>query len=195
MQKENSLEEPTVQYSKPLDFEQVWLMFQETKKQFQETDKMLSEKFRETDKEIKKLSALFTTQWGKLVESLVEGDLVRLLKRRGIQVESTIQRRKGCREGQNYEIDIIAVNGNEIVVVEVKTTLRPQDVSDFLEKLNKSKILMSEYKDKIIYGAVAFISADSNCDRMAENSGLFVVKATGSSSSIINKSDFKPRIF
>jgi hypothetical protein len=195
MQKENLSEEPTVQYSKPLDFEQVWQMFQETKKQFQETDKMLTEKFRKTDREIDKLAALFTTQWGKLVESLVEGDLIKLLKRRRIQVESTIQRRKGCREGQNYEFDIIAVNGNEIVIVEVKTTLRPQDVSYFLEKLEKAKIFMPEYNNRIIYGAVAFISADSNCERMAENSGLFVVKATGSSSSIINKSDFKPRVF
>ena len=151
MQKENSSEEPTVQYSKPLDFEQVWQMIKES-------DKMLTEKFHETDKKIKELADLFTTQWGKLVESLVEGDLVKLLKRRGIQVESTIQRRKGSREGQNYEFDIIAVNGNEIVIVEVKTTLRPQDVSDFLETLNNAKIFMPEYKDRIIPNSFRYLN-------------------------------------
>jgi len=35
--KENLSEEPSAQYSKPLDFEQVWLMFQETKDQFRAT--------------------------------------------------------------------------------------------------------------------------------------------------------------
>jgi hypothetical protein len=64
----------------PLSFEKVRLMFKETDKKFQETDRVLSEKFKETDKKLNKLERLFTSQWGKLVESLVEGDIVTLLK-------------------------------------------------------------------------------------------------------------------
>jgi len=154
---------------------------------------MLSEKFKETDKKIKKLSELFTSQWGKLVESLVEGDLIKLLKEKGIPVEQTLQRIKGNHDGQNYEYDIIAVNGAEIVIVEVKTTLRPQDVKDFHEKLWKAKKYLSDYKDKVIYGCVAFISADGASDRMAEKQGLFVIKATGGSASIVNQEGFEPK--
>ncbi len=69
-------------------------MFQETDKKFQETDRLLTEKFQETDKQfkethkkIRKLQQLFTSQWGKLVESLVEGDLITLLKEKGIGVK------------------------------------------------------------------------------------------------------------
>jgi hypothetical protein len=69
---------------------------------FQETDRILSEKFKETDKQfketdrkIRELDRLFTSQWGKLVESLVEGDLIKLLKEREILVESIIPRRRG----------------------------------------------------------------------------------------------------
>ena len=199
--KNSKAEEPLESYNRPVDFEQVWLMFQETDKKFQETDKMLSEKFQETDKmlsekfqetdkKIKELSNLFTTQWGKLVESLVEGDLVKLLNEKGITVESTIQRRKGSRDGNSFEFDIIAVNGTEIVIVEVKTTLRPNDVKNFLKKLKLSKEFMPEYKESIVYGAVAFIAADAGSEKMAENKGLLVIKATGNSSSIINKVDF-----
>jgi hypothetical protein len=166
-------------------------MFQETNKQFRETDKQ----FKETDKKIKELSALFTSQWGKLVESLVEGDLIKLLNEKGIEVEQTIQRVKGNHKGQNYEYDIIAVNGDEIVVVEVKTTLRPSDVNDFHEKLWKAKEYMSAYRDKKIYGAVAFITADGASNIMAEKLGFFVIRATGNSSSIINKKGFKPKAF
>ena len=187
----NNAEEPLAQYDKPLDFEQVWKMFQETDRMFQETDK----KFQETDKKLNKLERLFTSQWGKLVESLVEGDLIKLLTERGIQVESVIQRRKGQKEGQNYEFDLIAVNSQEIVIVEVKTTLRTKDVSDFQKKLKKAKTFMSEYKNMTVYGAVAFISSEGASDQMAENQGLFVIRATGSSSAIVNKEDFKPKAF
>ena len=187
----DSVNELLAAYSQPLNFDQVWLMFQETDKKFKETNK----KFKETDKKFKELSALFTSQWGKLVESLVEGDLVNLLNQRGIQVESTLQRRKGNLDGENFEFDIIAVNSHEIVIVEVKTTLRVDDVDYFHKKVWKAKRYMPEYADKKIYGGVAFITADGASDRMAEKLGFFVIRATGNSSSIINQKDFKPKVF
>ncbi len=172
--------------------------FQETDRKFKETDKKFKEtdkKFKETDKKLNKLSALFTTQWGKLMETLVKGDLIKLLKKREIAVERTIERVKGNYQGQNFEYDILAVNGKELVVVEVKTTLRPDDVKDFHEKLWKAKTYMPEYHDKTVFGCVAFLTAEGASDTMAEKLGFFVIKATGSSASIINKEDFKPKAF
>jgi hypothetical protein len=195
MENNNIAEEPMVPYTQPLDFQQVWRMFQETDRilteKFQETDKQ----FKETDRKIRELDRVFTSQWGKLVESLVEGDLIKLLKEREILVESIIPRRRGNKNGQNYEFDLIAINGTEMVIVEVKTTLRPDDIDDFHKKLWNAKTYMPEYHDKIIYGAVAFITADGSSDRMAEKQGFFVIRATGSSSSIVNKPGFKPKAF
>lgn len=189
--KENTANEPLGQYGRPIGFDEVWKMFQETDRQFKDTDK----KFQETDEKIKELSTLFTSQWGKLIESLVEGDLVNILNRWGIPVEKTLQRIKGNHKGENFEYDIIAVNGKEIVIVEVKTTLRVPDVDRFHEKLWKSKQYLSEYKDKRIYGAMAFIIAEGASERMAENQGFFVIRATGNSSSIVNKNSFTPKAF
>ena len=67
----------------------------------------------------------------------MEGDLVPLLQARGISVQSTHPRVRGRRNGEHYEFDILAGNGEEMVVVEVKTTLKVDDVKQFLEKLNK----------------------------------------------------------
>jgi hypothetical protein len=166
----------------PLTFEKVWLMFQDTDKKFQDTDKKLN-----------KLEYLFTSQWGKLIESLVEGDIITLLNQRGIEVTDTLKRRAGCRDGINYEFDIIAINGNEIVIVEVKTTLRPEDIRDFLKKLKQAKNWMPEYSDKKIYGAVAFLTEDSGTSSLAERKGLFVIRATGDSACIVNRNDFVPK--
>jgi len=213
MENENIAEEPVVSYNQPLDFQQVWRLFQETDKQIKENDRMLTEKFKETDriltekfqetdkqfketdKKIRELDRLFTSQWGKLVESLVEGDLINLLNTKGIKVRRTSQRVKGNYEGKNYEYDIIAYNGDEIVIVEVKTTLRPDDVIDFHEKMWKAKIYLPEYAGKTVYGAMAFITADGASDRMAEKQGFFVIRATGNSSFIINQDNFIPKAF
>ncbi len=213
---DNNINEPLAPYGRPSGFDEVWKLFQETDRmfketdekfretdeKFKETDEMLSkrfketdEKFKETDKKIKELSALFTSQWGKLIESLVEGDLLKLLHSRNIKVNSINQRRKGNHNGENYEYDLIAINGEEIVIVEVKTTLRVKDVDTFHRKLWKAKEYMPEYKDRKIYGAVAFIAVEGAADRMAENEGMFVIRATGSSSEIINADDFVPKAF
>ncbi len=139
-------------------YSEIWAMFKDTDAKFKETDAMFKEtdakfketdaqfkdtdaKFKETDKKINEANALFTSQWGKLIESLVKGDLVNILKNRGIDVHDTSERRKGNHEGENYEFDIIAHNGSEIVIVEVKTTLKVSDVKNFVSKLKNAKIL------------------------------------------------------
>jgi hypothetical protein len=170
-------------------------MFQETDRKFQETERFIKEQSKEADRRMRKLQGLFTSQWGKLIESLVKGDLVPVLNGRGIPVHDTYERRKGIHNGTNYEFDIIARNGKEVVVVEVKTTLRPDDVKHFIKKLHHVKEWLSEYKENTIYGAVAFLTEDGSSALMAEKRGLFVIRATGNSASIINNKEFNPREF
>jgi len=163
----------------------------ETNRQFKETDR----KFQETDNQIKRFFNLFESQWGKLIESLVEGDLIKILQERGVKVNRTSTRVKGRYDDEHYEFDIIAHNGDEIVVVEVKTTLKVKSVDEHIRRLKKIKSWMSEYKNHRIIGAVAFLRADEESDRYAENKKLYVIKATGDSASIINDKSFVPAIF
>ncbi|MCX6156095.1 MAG: YraN family protein [Candidatus Kapabacteria bacterium] len=179
-----------------LSFEKVWLMFQETDKKFLDTDKKFldtDKKFLDTDKKLNKLEQLFTSQWGKLIESLVEGDLVNILNKRGIQVHNTNERVKGFRFGRQFEFDIIAENGDEVVVVEVKTTLSADDVKEFLEELKHFKEVLPRFKENKVFGAIAYLRVDGNCDRFAERNGLFIIRATGNSASIINAANFVPK--
>ena len=160
--------------------------FKELRESQMETDRQM----KETDNRLNKLNDLFTGQWGKLIETLVEGDLIKLLKEKNIKVERTHQNIKG-----KFEIDILAVNGEEIVVVEVKTTLRLKDVNYFIEKLEKFKTAFPEYKNKKIYGAVAYLKSNEGSDKNSEKKGLFVIRATGGSASISNAPNFNPRKF
>jgi hypothetical protein len=171
--------------------------FAETDLKFQETDRLVQETSREVKKMtrgISELRKLFESQWGKLMESLVEGDLVNLLVRRGIPVTDTTSRLKGRRaDGGIHEFNIIAHNGDDIVVVEVKTTLKPDHVKDFIDKLDHIKIWVPRYAPLRILGAMAWPSAETGAEAMAENRGPFSIRATGDSASILNASDFQPR--
>jgi hypothetical protein len=167
---------------------------QETDRKFQETERLLREQSQATEKKLNALERLFTSQWGKLMESLVEGDLVALLTARGIAITDTTTRLKGkLADGGNFEFDIIAHNGEELVVVEVKTTLKPQDVEDFIARLRQLKHWLPRYANNRIYGAVAWLTADAGAERMVENRGLFSIRATGHSASIQNAPTFTPR--
>ncbi len=183
----------------------VWRLFQETDRKFQDTERLLKEQAQHTDrllreqsqateKKINALEKLFTSQWGKLMESLVEGDLVNLLVQRGIAIADTTTRLKGKQPGGgNYEFDIIAHNGEEIVVVEVKTTLRPDDVKNFLDKLDHLKAWIPRYAQNRIYGAMAWLTADASAEAMVIKRGLFSIRATRDSASIQNDSAFTPQ--
>ncbi len=168
------------------------LRSQEADRRMQETDRQM----KETDRRLKKAENLFTTQWGRLIESLVAGDLVRLMRERNVDVERMVLPRKNRRRNaENYQVDIVAVNGREVVVVEVKTTLRPEHVGRFGSKLERFKDWWPEYGDRRVYGALAYLESWDDVTTHAERQGFFVIRATGDSASIINAEDFEPRVF
>ena len=143
----------------------------------------------------KKLQELMTCEWEILVESLAEYGLFELLPEYGIEVSDTTRRWRGSRNGYMFEFDIIAENRKEAVVVEVRTPLTVDHVKDFLWEMNQFKEWMRVYQDTTVYGAVACLEVAQGADIFAAKHGLFVIQATGSSASITNAEDFKPRIF
>jgi Holliday junction resolvase len=169
--------------------------FKESDSKFKESRRELDACFKETDKIIKEAYEIFTSPWGRLMESLVEGDIIRIFNRRGIKVQDTSTRRKGSFEGENYEYDIIAHNGKEIVIIEVKTTLKVKDVKAFIQKLKKTRTYLRMAKDDVIYGAMAYLQADAGSEVYAQNQHLFVIRATGDSAAIVNADDFVPARF
>ncbi len=203
--------------SEKLDFEKVWLMFQETDRKFQEAKELISKssletdrKFQETDRKFEETTKKFKetdrilrnlakkmaeseSRWGKFVESLVEGTLIKILNQRGIEVETTSMRVKSRYKRKIYEYDIIAKNGEIIVVVEVKTTLGVEDVNRFIEKIKVFKEIFKEYATHKIVGAVAYINSESEADSYAARNGLYVIKATNESARIVNRKDFQPK--
>ena len=174
----------------------------EADRRMKDTDRLIKENAREADRRMKdtdwrmnKMRGWLDNRWGDFMESLVEGDLVPLLQSRNILVDRLHPSPHGKRNGENFEFDIVAINGEQVVVVEVKTTLRPEDVRHFLKKLVKYTYYEPEHKGKTIYGAVAYLKASDETTTRATRHGLFVIRATGDSASIVNDEGFVPRVF
>lgn len=133
-----------------------------------------------------------TTRWGRFVEEMVEPAVVQLFQERGIDVTQTMSRLKSKRPGAAMEIDILAVNGSELVAVECKSRLSKDDVDDFLDRLQRFKLAFPQFRDFQVYGAVAGIEIDQGIDSYAYRRGLFVIKQSGETVKIINDVQFQP---
>ncbi|MDE0151316.1 MAG: hypothetical protein OXK80_02310 [Bdellovibrionales bacterium] len=184
-------------YSSEREIAEIWKLFRETDRKMQE----MSEK---TDLKINKLSGEFDRKWGRLIEALVEGNLIKLFNERNIPVGETSERVRGLKNakdknGKIYEgrceLDVVAKNGQEIVAVEVKTSLSSKDVDNFLYKLKHLTCFFPSYKGNKIYGAMAYLTINQSADVYARKQGLFTIKVVGESATITNNKHFKPQIF
>lgn len=157
----------------------------------------IDQKFKESEESRKELQKTLNKfigesghQWGKFIETLTNTGAVNLLKKRGIQVEMTSTHVKD--KNYRYEIDVLAVNGKEIVAIEAKKYLRKKDVDDAIERFKRFKKYNKEAHRKILYGAVAYLECEKGINLYAERKGLFVFQVTGNSAKMNNSDDFKP---
>ncbi len=176
-----------------------------------ETDRALRESSRETERFLKEsaakrdiaieqairnLSGVFSTQWGRLVEALVEPSCVEQFQARGVKIARSFQRAEGIdSEGRRTEVDVLLVNGEEVVAVEVKTTLKSGDIDNHVARLSHFKSYFPEYASKVVLGAVAALRFDAGSDRRAYRKGLFVLRPSNGVARIVNDSAFRPRRF
>ena len=203
-------------------FQEIWDLFRETDKKFKETDRKFQEtakRFRETDKKFKETDRKFQEtdkkfndlavslaqtdrkidqlagKWGRFVEGMVAPAIERLFRERNIDVDTISLRVKRRKNGEQIEIDVLALNSEWAVLTEVKSTLKVEDVNEHLDCLSKFKSFFPEFIDRRVIGAVAGIVIDENADRYAYKKGLYVIAQSGETVKILNDVKFQPRVW
>ena len=113
----------------------------EDERRKQEADRTMEElkqgiaKLEKTVERTSKAVDSLTTRWGRFVEELVEPAVIKLFQAKGIDVKEVYPRARSKRYATPMEIDILAVDETELVIVECKSRLSKDDVDEFLEKL------------------------------------------------------------
>jgi len=185
--------------------QEVWALFRETSERFKETDKRIERLSQETDKKIDRMSlkveevsktvAALTGKWGRFVEGLIAPGTISMFKERGIEVEKVYQRVKAHKDGREIEIDILAINKEYAILIEAKSSLGISDVDEHIERLKAFKVFFPEYSDRKVVGAVAGITIEEEADRYAYRHGLFVIGQSGETVRILNDKKFRPKVW
>ena len=102
--------------------------------EFKERMNKISE---DTNKAIKDMKNVFTTQWGRLVEALSRPAALALFKKEGIEIDRVFEDvRKIKKDGQDVmEIDVALCDTTTAVIVEVKSHCDNRDITHFLSQM------------------------------------------------------------
>jgi len=115
---------------------------------------------------------------GSIVEHLLTPGLPKKFKMLGFSFNRIVSYK--FEEGVYAQIDGMLENGEQAVAVEVKTTLRREDIDKHLLRMEKIRKHADEHHDKRKFmGAMAATIIDDNTRNYALDRGLFVIEPSG----------------
>ncbi len=148
-------------------------------------------------------------QWGALAnkmgtmaEDLVAPSIPRILRTvlccPGDRVEEMavrVVRRSQTDPAITREFDVITACGDWFLINETKSTLAPEDVSDFVEVLANVRQFFPEQAHRQIVGVIASLYVDESLVRYAERNGLIILSFGDEGMDLRNSEGFAPRVF
>ena len=164
-----------------------------TDEQLNRTDAQLRKTIQKLDNIGRQLGDLGLVQ-GEVAEDLFFRNLRGVFKKARIDLKKVKRNLK--RKGAG-EFDLVAENGDKVLVVEVKNKLDKRMVDKFLEKkLPRFKELFPEYEKYQVVGGMGALVVKDDVGRYAEKAGLYVLTQTDEGgAALLNREGFKPRTF
>ncbi len=98
----------------------------------------------------------------------------------------------GIIEDNRQIFDMMARNISEVMFLDVLENFDMKNVDNLINRIQTFKAKWLEGTK--MYGAIAFMKADSPAISYAEKKGLFLVHAEQDKISVINKKDFVPKV-
>jgi Holliday junction resolvase-like predicted endonuclease len=195
--------ETTQTYSESPNFQTVWAVLQEvaesqkkTDQRMQETDKILKETAR-ISRENSRLIGNLGGSFGDMAEHLVAPRLADKFHEFGFVFEKMYRNTviKDKKNNINAEVDITLENGDKVMIVEVKSKLTTEDITDHVERMKKIRAHSDLHDDtRKFLGAVAGIVMTDNERNYAFKCGFYVIEPSGETF-IITPPDGQPKEF
>lgn len=148
-------------------------------------------------------------QWGALAnkmgtmaEDLVAPSIPRILRTlfscpddRVEEMAVRVIRRSRENPAITREFDVITACGDWFLINETKSTLAPEDVTDFVEVLASVRQFFPEQAHRQIVGVIASLYVDESLVRFAERNGLIILSFGDEGMDLRNSEGFAPRTF
>jgi len=165
-----------------------------TDAQIQETGELLQKTIARLDEVGRQLGDLGLVQ-GEVAEDLFYRNVRYLFKEEHDLIFSVVKR--NLKKKGVGEYDIVAVNGDAVLVIEVKNKLQNRMVDHFVEKkLPKFKKIFPEYRGRKLFGGMGALVVKDAVGRYAEKAGLYVLTQTSEGgATLVNRKNFRAKEF
>ncbi len=148
----------------------------EFKNEMREDTRAFKDEMKEESKKKNKEWSNLAKKMGTLVEDLIAPALRPVLSKYfNCEAKTEGQRMFKRKDGEDYEIDAIAVSDDKVFMIEVKSTPTVKFVDDIAEKSGRFFEFYPEYRDKrlvIILGSITF---PDNVIKYASGKGMYVM--------------------
>jgi len=169
-------------------------LFKETDKQFKETDKQ----FKETDKQLKELGKQIGglgRKFGSFTEGLALPSMQKILQD-NFKMEIISPSVRIHKEGKDMEIDVLAYANstiNEVYVVEVKSHLREEGITQLQTIMKNFRRFFPEHKDKKLFGILAAVDMTTELKERILSLGFYTANIREDIFSLDVPVDFKAK--
>ena len=152
------------------------------------------EELREAHKETEKALGRLGIKLGDISEATLLPDLPEKFKQFGFTFQIINRNRKisDDEHGIHAEIDGFLENGSQAMAVEVKTTLRRDEVDYHVERMEKIRKHADFHNDKRqFFGAIAATVIDEDVKRYALKQGFYLIEPSGEDVKIVKPASQK----
>ncbi|GCL45015.1 DUF3782 domain-containing protein [Microcystis aeruginosa] len=150
-------------------------------KEVSQQQKENAQQQKETDKQLKELGKQIGglgAKFGSFTEGLALPSMETILRQRfGMEVISPSVR--ASKEEQHIEIDVLAYSNGELntaYIVEVKSHVRQEDITQLKSILQRFRRFFPEHKDKKLYGILAAVDLSPELREKILQEGLYVAR-------------------
>jgi len=175
----------------------------------EEEQKRYTEERRETQKKIdaqieKTTRNLAETRRQLADLGLVQGEVAEDLFYRNVRYLFKAERdiiftdvKRNLKKKGVGEYDIVAVNGDAVLVIEVKNKLQKRMIDRFVDKkLPKFPEIFPEFRGRRLFGGIGALVVKDDVGRYAEKEGLYVLTQTSEGgAALINRKTFRAKEF
>jgi hypothetical protein len=166
-----------------LDFDKIWLMFQETDKKFQETDTQI----KNLGKHIGGLGHKFGTFTEGLFMPSVKKLLLNEFKCK------TVTKNYIYNNGISFEIDMIGDAGENVYLVEIKSHLNDSIFPQMQRHIQQFKEYVTRFKGSKIFGIVVATHFDAEIVSKLYESGYYFISVSNKIAKLNIPESFLPK--
>ncbi len=170
------------------DFKDEMKDFKDEMKDFKDEMKDFKDEMREFKREINKKWGDLANRLGTLAEDIVAPGVPRAIERTfNLKVTEVSVRRKRKKNDKLREYDVIAVAGDYLFLIDVKSTYRYQYIENFEEAINEFLDFFPEYKGLKIIPVIASLNLPEDTINIATKKKWLALQLYGDYLEFVNK--------